>query len=53
MHSKRIIVPSAAAQFMGMAMTAGLQLLSQRDKKVILGGTLVILGLILLAESRS
>jgi hypothetical protein len=53
MQFKPIVAPSVAAQFMGIAVKAGLQLLSQRDKKVLVGGTLLILGLMVLAESRS
>jgi hypothetical protein len=53
MQSKPILAQSAAAQFIGIAVTAGLQLLSQRDRKVVLGGALLILGLVVLGKSRS
>jgi hypothetical protein len=53
MQFKPILSPSVAAQLMGIAVSAGLTLLSRRDKKVLVGGTLLILGLMVLAKPRS
>jgi hypothetical protein len=38
-----------SGQFIGLAVASGLQLLSRQDRRVVVGCTLVVLGLLVLA----